>query len=208
MMGLYIQYGCGFSAPGEWRNFDSSPTLRYERLPVVGRVYTKNSARFPANVEYGDIVKGLPIPSGSCLGIYASHILEHLSLADFRIALKHTYDLLQPGGVFRLVVPDLGILARRYVSSPEAIAAEVFMRETRLGIETQPRGFWRLVQDMLRKSKHLWMWDYKSLESELTSLGFVKVRRCQFGDASDAMFKLVENEQRFLDAVALDAQRL
>ncbi|CAO5043555.1 MULTISPECIES: hypothetical protein [Microcystis] len=28
----YVQYGCGWSAPSQWRNFDASPTLRFERM--------------------------------------------------------------------------------------------------------------------------------------------------------------------------------
>ena len=57
MSGLYVQYGCGFSAPEGWKNFDASPTLQFERLPVIGRLFTKNASRFPENVRYGDIVK-------------------------------------------------------------------------------------------------------------------------------------------------------
>ena len=115
---LYVQYGCGCSAPGGWRNFDASPTLRFERLPLIGRLYTKNKSRFPANVAYGDIVKGLPIAPGSCDGVYCSHVLEHLSLDGFRTALRNTHGLLRPGGVFRLVVPDLEYYAKRYLSDP------------------------------------------------------------------------------------------
>jgi hypothetical protein len=33
---MYVQYGCGpFSAPQGWENFDSSLTLRWERIPIV-----------------------------------------------------------------------------------------------------------------------------------------------------------------------------
>ena len=127
---LYIQYGCGLSAPMGWRNFDASPTLRFERLPVIGRFYTKNDIRFPMNVEYGDIVKGLPIEINSCKGIYCSHILEHLSLNDFRIALKNTYRILQPGGVFRLVLPDLEYYINQYHNNNSTDAALLFMQET------------------------------------------------------------------------------
>lgn len=96
----YIQYGCGRSAPKNWRNFDASPTLRFERIPFLGRLYTKNDFRFPGNVEYGDIVKGLPVPDNSCKAVYCSHVLEHLSLWDFRMALKNTYKILQKGGIY------------------------------------------------------------------------------------------------------------
>ena len=107
MKDLCIQYGCGFSAPDCWRNFDSSPTLRIERIPIIGKPFHKNKVRFPKNVEYGDIINGLPIPEQFCKAVYCSHVLEHLSLEDFRIALKNTYSMLQMRGIFRMVLPDL-----------------------------------------------------------------------------------------------------
>ena len=138
---LYIQYGCGFSSPRGWRNFDASPTLRFERLPILGKLYTKNDKRFPSNVEYGDIVKGLPVKINSCKGVYCSHILEHLSLNDFRIALRNTHRILRPGGVFRFVLPDLEYHINKYHNSNSANASQLFMQETFLGYEYRPKKF-------------------------------------------------------------------
>ncbi|MEK6280449.1 MAG: methyltransferase type 11 [Acidobacteriota bacterium] len=203
----YVQYGCGFSAPAEWRNFDASPTLRFERLHFVGKLYRKNGNRFPTNVEYGDIIKGLPVPLGSCAGMYASHILEHLALTDFRLALENTYSLLSLGGIFRLIVPDLEKIAGRYLHSEDPAAAERFMREACLGVETRRRGVKSHFQSVLGNSAHLWMWDFRSLSRELTTAGFVNVRRCEFGDSSDPMFTLVEDAERFVDAVAVECRK-
>jgi SAM-dependent methyltransferase len=203
---LHAQYGCGFSAPAGWRNFDASPTLRFERLPVLGKLYTKNQSRFPANVEYGDIVAGLPLPAASCAAVYASHVLEHLCLTDFRVALGNTLRLLRPNGTFRLVVPDLEASIKRYIASPDAGAAEAFLRETSLGIERRARGVRGVAEAVLGHSPHLWMWDYKALERELQQAGFVDVKRCGFGDSPDPMFSLVEAPDRFQDAVAAEAK--
>jgi hypothetical protein len=38
-------------------------------------LYAKR-AKVPANVRYGDIITGLPIPKGICSGIHCSHVLE------------------------------------------------------------------------------------------------------------------------------------
>src|SRR5687767_6441655 len=112
MTGLYVQFGCGLSAPDGWLNFDSSPTLRAQRLPLIGSAIARASdTRFPEAVRYGDIVTGLPVADGSCKGVYASHVLEHLALEDMRTALRNTWKILEPGGVFRLVVPDLELMA-------------------------------------------------------------------------------------------------
>ena len=98
IMKLYVHYGCHWCASEEWLNFDASPTLRLERLPVVGRMVRKNARRFPSNVLYGDIVRGLPVKENSCDGVYCSHVLEHLALEDCRRALLNTHRMMKKRG--------------------------------------------------------------------------------------------------------------
>jgi SAM-dependent methyltransferase len=207
---IYVQFGCGFSAPEGWRNFDASPTLRFERLPVIGRLYMRNAQRFPDNVEYGDVRKGLPICPDSCAGVYASHVLEHLSLSDFHQALDETFRVLRSGGIFRLIVPDLHVLACSYLEAHEARnfeASHVFMRDSYLGQETRARGVGGLMRAAIGNSEHLWMWDELSLTEALQDHGFVKVRRAQFGDSEDAAFAAIENADRFESACAMQAKK-
>lgn len=203
---MYVQYGCGFS-PGEgWENFDNSPTLRIERLPFIGNtisaLFSGNSRRFPNNVRYGDIRRGLPIADGAAKGCYASHVLEHLSLQDLKIALFNTFRILEQGGIFRLIVPDLHERARRYIAEYEANspdAASFFLRSTLLGHEKRPRTFVEHLRFLAGNSMHLWMWDDHALSAELQRAGFENIRRCQFGDSPDPMFAKVEDETRFVD---------
>ena len=119
----FVQYGCGFSAGDGWLNFDASPTLWIERLPVVGKLVSRalagNARHFPDDVEFGDIRKGPLVAPGSADAVYALHVLEHLSLDDFRTAIRNTHVMLAPGGVFRLIVPDLLARAKRYVRDAE-----------------------------------------------------------------------------------------
>jgi predicted SAM-dependent methyltransferase len=203
----YVQYGCGWSAPAGWRNFDASPTLRFERLPLIGALYTKNDSRFPLNVEYGDIVRGLPVSPNSCKAVYCSHILEHLSLEGFRIALRNTYEILRPNGTFRLVLPDLENSAKSYLSDASPDAALKFMRETYLGHEVRPNTLRGFVASWLGNSQHLWMWDYKSIEPELVSAGFVEVRQATFGDSSNPKFAEVEEKSRWDNCLGVECKK-
>ncbi len=49
----------------------------------------------------------LPYADGSCGVIYCSHVLEHLPDVSVRHALAEFARVLEPGGVVRLVVPDM-----------------------------------------------------------------------------------------------------
>jgi hypothetical protein len=197
----YVQYGCGLSAPPEWLNFDASPTLRLQRLPLVGKVV--GGARFPANVRYGDIVAGLPLTARTCRAVYCSHVLEHLSLRDFRVALSNTRQLLAHGGIFRLVVPDLRAAAARYLADDSEAAAIRFMEETYLGIPERPRNVTGLLRTWQGNGQHLWMWDFPSLRRELETAGFTRIRAARTGDSEEPLFAAVEDESRWVDAVGV-----
>lgn len=202
----YVQFGCGLCAPKEWVNFDASPLLRLQKLPMVGHwVPSGPFGRFPTNVCYGDIVQGLPIPENSVQLLYCSHVLEHLSLTDFRQALQNCYRYLQPDGVFRLVLPDLEAMAKQYLSADSPDAAAGFMRITYLGKEDRVRSFSTFLREWIGGSHHLWMWDYKSLSQELKFIGFTDIRRAYIGDSSISAYEDVEDSSRW-DQLSLGIQ--
>jgi len=210
-METYVQYGCGLSAPAGWINFDSSPTLKIQKTPIIGSlVKSRLNTVFPDSVKFGDIVKGLPITNESCDAIYCSHVLEHLSLEDFRIALKNTHKLLKRGGLFRLVMPDFEVLVNTYVNSkkngnPEA--AIKFMKDSGMALESRTRGMKGMLEGTLGNARHQWLWDDTSTMIELEKAGFKQIRKCEFNDSSIEAFKLVEDADRFRGALAFEMTR-
>ncbi len=204
-MKTYVHYGCGFDAPDGWINYDASPTLLFEKIPLLGHFYTKNKRRFPRNVLWGDIVRGLPHKKESVQGIFCSHILEHLSLEDCREAIRKTHEYLIPGGIFRLVVPDLEHAIQQYLKDPTPEASDHFMRNTMLGTVSRGNFVRRMMVFVLGNSKHQWMWDEKALKEELKAAGFQKIRRASYGDSEDKRFVDVEKEDRFLNCLAIQA---
>ena len=203
----YVHYGCGFYAPASWRNFDASPTLRFERLPIVGSLYSRNASRFPENVEYGDIVRGLPVAEGSCRAVYCSHVLEHLSLDEFRSALRNTRTLLQGGAIFRLVMPDLEECVKVYTSSQDADAAIRFMSSSGLGTEARPRSARTLLSALFGHARHHWLWDFKAARLELERSGFREVRRAHYGDSSESRFADVEEPARWTHCLGIECRK-
>ena len=203
----HVQFGCGHEAHPGWLNFDSSPTITLERIPILNRLYSKNAVRFAPYVRRGDIVKGLPLPPASATAVYCSHTLEHLALDEFRIALRNTRALLVPGGTFRFVLPDLEHIARAYLASPEPCAAHRFLEESMLGVAARPRGLVEFLKRWIGGSKHLWMWDYKAMAHELAAAGFVEIRRAAFGDAADPKFNEVENIGRWNHCLGVECRR-
>lgn len=198
---LYVQYGCGDCAPREWVNFDASPRLRVEKLPIIRHLGRLAAPRpFPSHIRWGNISRGLPIADSAAKGVYCSHVLEHLPRNNVPAAFTETLRILAPGGRFRLIVPDLQWRARRYVEAAalgDPAAADGFLASCMLGSETRPRGALSLARRSYGLSAHLWMYDFAAIKSQLERVGFVEIRKCMLGDSGDPMFALVEDKDRF-----------
>ena len=203
-----IHYGCGFVAPSEWANFDASPTLVFEKIPIIGQLYTRKSvhkqSRFPKNVRYGDIVKGLPVKPGTAEVVYCSHVLEHLAYYECLKALENTYVMLKKGGTFRFVLPDLKGLVETYINTNDHTAAVNFMKISGLCMEKRPTGLKSFIFEWLSNSKHLWLWDYNAMKKACEDAGFSQVRRAYFGDYSEKACQFVEQKQRWDGCLGLE----
>jgi SAM-dependent methyltransferase len=186
----------------------SSGSLGYEEY--CARLWASYSHQTPNSGTSCAVCRS---PTGAC-GVYCSHVLEHLARDDLALALRNTLRILRPGGIFRLVVPDLHWRAARYmdgITSGNQFAADQFMTTASLGRCTRPKGIISLAREYFGHSAHLWMYDFASLKARLEATGFVAIRRCDLGDARDRMFDLVEEAGRFFDhgerELAIEAQR-
>lgn len=208
-MTINIQYGAGLCGPENWRNFDSSPMLRLQRTPLLNLLpIARKGAPYPKTVIYGDVVKGLPVATGSADLVYCSHTLEHLALEDCRTALRESLRMLKPRGIFRAVMPDLRYLCSSYVSAAvtDPAAAGKFMLGSNLGLVRRPRGLSR-VRQLFSRDAHLWMWDYAAIEFELMQAGFAQVRKATFGDSRHTSFSDVESPHRWENALGFEATK-
>jgi hypothetical protein len=204
----YVQFGCGLCAPEDWQNFDASPTFWLQsRIPFLTPLLVKKGfPDFPKNIKYGDVIKGLPIPAQSTQAIYCSHVLEHLALDEFHITLRNIFSYLRPGGIFRLVVPDLEQLTKSYLADPSPNASSRFMQDSFLGENCLTRGIRAMPRALFGRSRHFWMWDYKGMAEELGTAGFTEIRRAKFGDSLDPRFHSVESEARWTNCLGVECK--
>ena len=199
---LYVQFGAGDEQIDGWLNFDASPTLRLQRLPIIGGLF-KRGCIFDNEIVFGDIVKGLPLKDSTVDGLFASHVLEHLSYDDGITALKNSFAMLKPGGRLRIIVPDLGFYIQKY--SSEGLAATdgsetsgyQFNLKSGLGRLTSRSTIKSRLVSSFGNSSHRWMWDYASLSAELKACGFVDITKFDQGMCDDDMFLAPERDHQF-----------
>jgi predicted SAM-dependent methyltransferase len=67
-----------------------------------------------------DLQRGLPLPDASCDVVYSSHAIEHFDRRGVRRFMDECWRVLRPGGILRLVTPDLEGIARAYLKCLES----------------------------------------------------------------------------------------
>jgi SAM-dependent methyltransferase len=205
-----LNLGCGTRMHHEWNNVDFSYYARLARRPRLSRLlrtcsvlsedrYARLMAIDPHIVAW-DLRRGVPFPGAAFDVVYHSHVLEHLDRRFVAGFLGECRRVLKPGGLLRIVVPDLETLVRGYVTSlpsngrwsdaslrghEQAVERllEQLVRVEPFGVSEQSpivRIIERVVRGDARQAGeiHRWMYDRYTLQCLLRETGFSDVAVC------------------------------
>jgi len=194
--GPWLNIGSGPSNPPAWINFDGSWQARlagHRWLASLGRrALGVEIGHWPTGVRHRDIRRGLPFDEGSVAVVYASHVLEHLHRADTVRFLTHVRQLLKPGGVCRVVVPDVHAIVNWYLanraepadkkscSSSDLLMGMMMLRAPDARTGNRLLGAVRRAGDL---HEHKWMYDQEGLQAVFEDAGFVQPAARQFLDS-------------------------
>jgi len=120
--------------------------------------------------------------------IYSEHTLEHLKITKVKFFLEECLRVLKPGGVFRVTVPDLELLATKYVEKDTDFFAS-YLEEyepirkkgnLKYWLVRSPAG---ILNTLATKHffHHRWFYDFETLRQCGKEIGFQKIIKCQFG---------------------------
>jgi predicted SAM-dependent methyltransferase len=146
------------------------------------------STVWPAGILHRDIRKGLGLPAESVAVWYSSHTIEHLFRDEALRLLQEAHRLLKPGGICRVVVPDLGSIVDWYLANRHGKAvsdwpsSELFMRLALLRPPSSQRrwGLRALYARFTDFDYHKWMYDAQGLLALFGEAGFVDAEEKQF----------------------------
>jgi SAM-dependent methyltransferase len=198
---------------------DGSLNARLQQHPrtkaVLGRlgVLPRQQAGLPwaSGIVIHDLRKPLPWDDGQFEAVYASHLLEHLTWGDAGQLLREARRVLAPGGVCRIVVPDLQFFISEYQSRTSEPYVPGFFPEdatvTNADAFIQNLGFAspvsraggiaiRIYSKLFDYHHHKWMYDEQGLAAQMRAAGFVDVRRRDYNDSQIPNIHEVELEER------------
>lgn len=146
----HVNLGCGSRFHGSWLNFDLFPS----DPAVIGC----------------DLTRGIPLPNDYCNLVYHSHVLEHLRRNAALPFLQECRRVLAPGGVIRVVVPDLESACRAYLRALEAARAGATLAD-----EDHEWMVLELIDQLVRERSGGEMLDYLR-RTVLPNAAFVRAR--------------------------------
>jgi predicted SAM-dependent methyltransferase len=167
----YLQLGCGDAPIRNFLNTDSF--LNSETDAGV-------DMRFP-----------LRFPDNTWNGVYAHHAVEHIEYLDAYNLFREIHRVLLPGGVFRMVVPDLEVFLRCYASADKEERTGIFSLLPSHHMEglRQIKTPLEMVDYIFRDNKfnrHLSAWDWETALLRMTEAGFSRVVRQSANVSLDA----------------------
>lgn len=187
-----LHLGCGPVTPESWLNVDGSWSARLARYPVLHKTALalagrKSGFKSTGRIFGHDLRRPLPWPDASFTAVYASHLLEHMYLEEADRLLRECFRVLKPGGVVRMVVPDVDPLIRGYLGQPFPKwldnyekydqPTDRFIRGLLMRDPERPRGnvFVRVYDALYDFHSHKWMYNGTSLAAHLAKAGFTDV---------------------------------
>jgi hypothetical protein len=204
--GAWLNVGSGNSAPAGWVNIDGSWQAWLSSYPLLARAARVAAGRavghWPRGIECRDVRKGLGRAGSTAAVIYSSHLIEHLERDEARALLGEAYRTLRPGGICRVVTPDLAALIATYQQCKAGGAPDAgdrFVSATLLAARAPAGNGSRAHRWYLARTAfhfHKWLYDAESLQLLFVDAGFAKPRRCSYlesgipverlGDVEDA----------------------
>ena len=201
-----LNLGCGVktSPDPDVVNIDWSPYLRLRDNAITRRLAPlvlsgerrERFASIPENIVAHDLSKGIPCADRSVDAVFHSHLLEHLDRPVAAEFMSEVHRVLRPGGVQRIVVPDLERLCRDILEHLERIDGDAAEREHHDDYVAElleqsvrreayavrgKRGLSRLVERIVvgdarrRGETHQWLYDRANLAALLERAGFSEI---------------------------------
>lgn len=198
--GLKLHLGAFDRAVDGWLNTDVTPHIFISRVPgaagllrAVGKLddhkyRMHRNGQFRA-LKYLDLTKPLPFADASVTAVFSSHVFEHLFRVEIERLVVEIHRVLMPGGVCRVVVPDLERVVAHYdPAAPERFLSTIFEADTRDAV----------------KNGHHWGFTGASLKKLFNACGFATAEVVRFREGRCPDIGVLDNrpdESVFFEAV-------
>lgn len=206
---MKLNLGCGSQIVDGWVNVDYAMGARLNRLPlfrlVNKRLHLFKNVDWDERIFLHDLATRFPWPDSSVDVVYSSHTLEHFNKEQGLLFLRECHRVLRPGGIIRILVPDLRCMIDDYLNGN--VRADDFVNELSVLPGNHLSGLKnRLVPLMQSHHTHKCMYDSGRLVEILGEIGFTASSRGAFDSDIDDV-RAIERESRTQEAVVVEGRK-
>jgi predicted SAM-dependent methyltransferase len=141
---------------------------------------------------YMDGTKPWIFEDGALSHVYADNMIEHVPLAGGRVFFAEAYRCLRPGGVIRLVTPDVRTHVDMYLTGADIVHSPLADEYRELGVVIEhPID---LIRTPIGEFGHHagYVYDFETLDAELRRAGFQPATRRNLLESDDPMLRGLE----------------
>lgn len=176
-----LQLACGSNHPAGWLNTDY-----YHPSDTIACL---------------DVTERFPFADKTFTAILAEHVIEHFTYRDGKAMMTECFRTLKPGGILRLSTPNI----RFYTDLFDPAKMELFRESYAIPHQKAwvpyadaPRATF-VLNNLVRNWRHLFVYDFETVEALLKSVGFTEVSLKEIGQSE-------HSELRGVDRLARDRE--
>jgi len=154
--GVKINLGSGHWKLDDWVNVD----IDFDSQPDI----------------CANLAGGLPFASGVAALMHSEDFIDQLTLEDAAAFLRECHRILAPGGVLRVLTPDMGKLARLYLDDPERLKS---MWKQFVGVPLALDTAGEVFNLGMRFAGHTFLYDEATFKALASGCGF-EARRVHY----------------------------
>ena len=188
----YVQIGSGTNLAPGYLNIDINDLQ--DTTISISQDYQLNDQE-SLNYFKHDMRNGMPTNLLKLSGIYSCHFLEHLNKDDGANFLKDSFKRLESGGLFRVVVPDFEFWAKAYVYKKKRFLK--WYQRNYLEDWDMITSECTILNGMIYNYGHACMYDFETMRSKLSKLGFINIKRKQWSSSLLPNIKFLENSLNY-----------
>lgn len=180
---IKVNLGCGLRCLPDWINIDGSlvSLLKSKKYKIMNKILYKfagssayykfeefNSILQSNDIYFQNLVNGIPIHGRSADIVFSSHFLEHLTKEDGLHFLSECYRILKPGGLFRLLTPDLDIAFDQFKKEDSEKVLDLFF----------------YTSNSFDFAAHKYLYNFQMLDTRLRSIGFKTIQKKNYQEGA------------------------
>jgi predicted SAM-dependent methyltransferase len=160
-----------------------------------------------------DATRRFPLPDGCIEIVYSEHMIEHVPWGGGQAMLRECYRVMKPGGLIRLVTPNLEFLMR-ILQDPSTPMHQAYIKYS---VETYrldaQGGATHVFNNFVRAWGHQFIYDAETLRRLMEEAGFTEISVRALNESADRELSHVAKVDRMpegflaLESLALEGRK-